>query len=310
MKRLDAPTALATATLVGALLLTATAVPAVAATDTPVRLVDEDEPTAVGETVTVPVVVDEAEGGVGAYNLTVAVEDPDVATVVGAELAGDPGVRDVEVAPDGSHVTVRAALMNTADVGEVTVATITVAGEAAGETGLTVAVETLGDEAGRPYAVTAEEGVSLAVEDDAGSTDGLAGTSGSDPGSDDGADASDDGSDVSGDGNSASDDGSSASSDENGASGDRNQASGDGNSAADDGNGTESGSAADAESTETAASAEESAGIASEPDAGDEEWGALSEVSGFDSHRSPAAAAALFAVAALIGGIAYRRRLR
>ena len=304
MAGLDAPIAPATAALVGVLLLTAIAAPAVAATDTPVRLGGVDEPAAVGETATVPVVVGEAEGGVGAYNLTVAVEDPDVATVVDAEVAGDPGIRDVDVAPDGSYVTVRAALMDTADAGEVTVATVTVAGEAAGETELTVAVETLGDEAGRPYAVTAEEGSSLAVEDDTDSTDGVAGTSGNDPGSDDGSDASDDGSDVSGDGNSASDDGSSASGDENSAPDDRNEASG-------DGSGTESGSTADAESTGTTASAEESAGVASEPDDGGEGWGVLSEVSGFDSHRSPTAAAfALFAVATLIGGVAYRRKLR
>lgn len=290
----DAPTAPVTAALVGVLLLTATAAPAVAATDTPVRLVGVDGPTAVGETATVPVVVSEAEGGVGAYNLTVAVEDPDVATVVDIELAGDPGVREVEIAPDGSHVTVRAALMDTADAGEVTVATVTVAGEAAGKTDLTVAVETLGDEAGSPYAVTAEKGTSLTVEDDTGSTDrsndDVTGTSGDDSGSDDGTDASDDESDGPGDGNSAS---------------------GDGNEASTDGNGTEGGSTADEESTGTTTSTGQSAGTASESDAGDEEWTGLPEVSGFGPYLSPSAAAfALFAAMALIGGVAYQRRLR
>mgnify|MGYP006272040927 CR=1 FL=1 len=303
MARLDGSTALVTAALVGVLLLTATAAPAVAATDTPVRLAGVDGPTAVGETATVPVVVEEADGGVGAYNLTVTVEDPDVATVVGAAVAGDPGLREVEVAPDGSGVTVRAALMDTADTGEVTIATVTVAGEAAGETDLTVAVETLGDEAGSPYAVTAEGGSSLAVEGNAGSADGAAGPSGDDSGSDDGNDASDDGDDVSGDGSGASGERSSAS-------GDGSSAPDDGDDASDDGNGTESGSATDAESTGTTASGERSAGAASEPD-DDEGRGFLSEVSGFSSYLAPTAAGfAIFAVAAMIGGIAYRRRLR
>jgi hypothetical protein len=157
------------------LLLTATATPAIAATDTQVRLVGADKPTAVGETTTVAAVVSDADGGVGAYNLTVAVADSDVATVVDAAVAGDPGARDVEIASDGSNVSARAALMDTGD-GEVTIVTVTIAGEAAGSTDVTVSVEALGDEEGRAYTVTAEEGTSVVVTDDTGSGPAADGT--------------------------------------------------------------------------------------------------------------------------------------
>ncbi|WP_017342184.1 hypothetical protein [Halorubrum sp. T3] len=158
MTSIDTPTAPATAALLGLLLLTAATAPAAAATDTSVRLAAAEEPTAVGETTTVAVVVESADGGVGAYDLTVAVEGPDVASVVDVAVAGGPGARDVEIAPDGSNASVRAALMDTDDAGEVTVATVTVRGESVGSADLAVSVETLGDERGRAYAVTGDGG--------------------------------------------------------------------------------------------------------------------------------------------------------
>jgi hypothetical protein len=290
-----------TAAVLGLLLLTAAAAPAVAATDTSVRLVGADQPTAVGETTTVPVVVETAEGGVGAYNLTVSVDDPTVATVVDADVAGDPGARDVEVAPDGSNASIRAALMDTDDEGAVTVATVTVAGEAAGSTYVDVSVETLGDEEGRAYAVTAEEGSSVAVTDDAGSTDQSnddapgddtdSDTSGSDAGSESNSDASDD--DPAGD-NTDSDTGSEPNTD------------------SDADTSTKSGSSSDTAATESESTpADSSTGSESDADAGDEDRETVVERSGFGSLLTPVTVAfALIAGVALIGGVAYLRRLR
>ena len=304
MAGIDTLTALPTAALVGLLLLSATAAPAVAATDTPVRLVGPDGPATVGETATVSVVVGETEGGVGAYNLTVATDDPDVAAVVDAEVAGDPGIRDVEVAPDGSRVTVRAALMDTADAGEVTVATVTVAAEAAGETDLTVAVETLGDETGRPYEVTTEAGSTLTVDGDTESTGESTGTTPSDESGGTASESADTDENGTEDGSAADAESTeTTSSDESGGTASE--------SADTDENGTEDGSAADAESTGTTPSDEQSSGTASESDAGDEDWVVPTEARESLSLFSPAATGfALFAVAALTGGIVYRRRLR
>lgn len=77
----------------------------------------------------VAVVVGTVEDGVGAYDLSVTVADPDIASVVDVSVAGDPGVRDVAVTPNGPNASVRAALMNTSGETDVTVATATVTGK-------------------------------------------------------------------------------------------------------------------------------------------------------------------------------------
>lgn len=90
-----------------------------------------------------------------------------------------------------------------------------------------------------------------------------------------------------------------------------NSASGDGNKPSTAGNGTEAGPTGDDEPTGTTSAPGQPAGTASEPDAGNAEWIGLPEVSGFGQYLLPSAAAfALFTVMALIGGVAYQRRLR
>jgi hypothetical protein len=259
-----------------------------------VRLAAAEEPTAVGETTTVAVVVESADGGVGAYDLTVAVEDPDVASVVDVAVAGGPGARDVGVAPDGSNASVRAALMDTDDAGEVTVATVTVRGESVGSADLGVSVETLGDERGRAYAVTAERGASVAVAAAEDSTDRS-----DDDASDSTADDSglgDDASDATADDPEPGDGGADASGDD-GESG-----------ASDSGAGSESDSDADAEGgsgsgtgtteTDTGSDADASVGGSTSP-VRPVELGAVS---------APAASLLLAALALLVGAIYLRRR--
>ncbi|QLG27267.1 hypothetical protein HUG10_06780 [Halorarum halophilum] len=152
--------------LLGLLLVTASAVTVSAAGSTTVSLHAAGSTVEEGETTTIDVVVDNADGGVGTYNATVAVDDPDVASITDVELAGDPGLDEVEIADDGSKVSIRAALMNTTDAGAVTIATITLAGDADGSSDVSLSVATLGDEEGRAYSVSETRGSSVAVSED------------------------------------------------------------------------------------------------------------------------------------------------
>ncbi|WP_256290028.1 PKD domain-containing protein [Halobellus inordinatus] len=132
---------------------------------TSVSLSPTSNEVATGDTTTFDLVVDNAEGGVGAYTATVSVDDPSVGSITDVELQGDPaeGTSEANIAADGSSVAIDAALMNTADSGSVVVATITVQGEAAGSTSLSTAVEAIADEDATTYAVTGTNGASLTV---------------------------------------------------------------------------------------------------------------------------------------------------
>jgi len=132
---------------------------------TSVSLSPTSNEVATGDTTTFDLVVDNAEGGVGAYTATVSVDDPSVGSITDVELQGNPaeGTSETNIAADGSSVAIDAALMNTADSGSVVVATITVQGDAAGSTSLSTAVEAVADEDANTYAVTGTNGASLTV---------------------------------------------------------------------------------------------------------------------------------------------------
>jgi PKD repeat protein len=117
------------------------------------------------DTTTYDLVVDDAQGGVGAYTATVSLDDASVATITDVELLGNPSTStsNVDIAADGSSVTIDAALMDTADSGSVPIATITVQGDDAGSTSLSPSVSALGDEDGNNYVVTGTSGASLTV---------------------------------------------------------------------------------------------------------------------------------------------------
>ncbi|MDQ2054593.1 PKD domain-containing protein [Halobellus sp. H-GB7] len=133
--------------------------------ETSVSLSPANGESSVGGTTTYELVVDDAEGGVGAYTATVSVDDPSVGSITDVELQGNPAeeTSEANIAADGSSVAIDAALMNTADSGSVVVATITVQGEAAGSTSLSTAVEAIADEDATTYAVTGTNGASLTV---------------------------------------------------------------------------------------------------------------------------------------------------
>jgi hypothetical protein len=117
----------------------------------------------VGGTETYDLVLDSADGGVGAFTATVALDDPTAANITGVTIADDPGLSDATYAPDNSSVTINAALMNTADTGSVDIASVTVEGASEGSSDLTVDVSALGNEAGESYTITDQSGATVSV---------------------------------------------------------------------------------------------------------------------------------------------------
>jgi hypothetical protein len=171
------------ALLVAALLAAAALAPAgvgAAGPGTATGISPSEAEVAAGETTTFTVTVADASEGIGALNATVSVGDTDAATVTGVSLAGDPGYSESGVGDDGESATLYAAWLGSPiEAGsDVTVATVTVEGAAAGETDLALDVHALGTAGGAQYEVTAEEGAGLSVTD---GSDGGDGSDGSDP---------------------------------------------------------------------------------------------------------------------------------
>jgi len=131
--------------------------------ETSVSLSPQSTEVVVGDTATYDVVVDNTDGGVGAYELTVSLNDASTASITDVTLADTPGLSDVSYAEDNSSVTIRAALLNTTDTGSVSIASITVEGTAEGSSNLSVNAQALGNEDGESYTVTGENGASISV---------------------------------------------------------------------------------------------------------------------------------------------------
>jgi hypothetical protein len=123
------------------------------ASATTVQLDASTDRVAVSETTTVRVVVDDVDGGVGAYDLVVGLSDPSVATITDVRLVGDPGLQTVNVSSNGSRARLNAALLDTDDAGTVTIATVTLSGVAPGTTDVSLSVSALGAEDGSRYPV-------------------------------------------------------------------------------------------------------------------------------------------------------------
>jgi hypothetical protein len=158
-----------------------------AAGETAVGLSSPTAEVAPGETTTFDVVVRDASGGVGAYTANVTIANPEVASIASVEVRGDPGRRNVSVAPGGASVRIEAVLMDTSDTGSVTIATVTVEGETAGTSAVSLALPELGDEEGTAYAVTDASDATLEVRASGGSGGaGGAGSAGSAASADDG----------------------------------------------------------------------------------------------------------------------------
>ncbi|WP_158603165.1 PKD domain-containing protein [Halorubrum sp. Atlit-26R] len=128
-----------------------------------VGLSPDSDLVAVGDSAEYDITVDDAEGGVGVYSMTVAVDDPSVASISGVDLASlaNEELADVQIAEDGSSATIEAVLVDTSDTGSVTLGTVTVESAAEGTTGVSLDVSELGDESGNAYTVTATSGATL-----------------------------------------------------------------------------------------------------------------------------------------------------
>ena len=151
--------------------ITVDAPPTPADKETTLSLDPETESVTVGEESTFTVVVDSAQGGVGAAEIGIAVDDPSVAQITDVTVLGS-GSTNVEIAEDGASADAEYAFRDTADTGSVPVVEVTVEDVAAGETGLSLEAADgnedvlVFDESGQGYDVTGTTGATLTVEED------------------------------------------------------------------------------------------------------------------------------------------------
>jgi hypothetical protein len=117
-----------------------------------------------GERATVQVVVETAAGGVGAQNITVRTNTT-VAMVEDTEPRGSPSEATANTiyGADNASVTIVMAQADTADVGAVVTATVSVAGRTVGTTDLNLTVTALGNETGTSYVVSSVTNASVTV---------------------------------------------------------------------------------------------------------------------------------------------------
>jgi len=156
---------------VGALLLLAAAAigPAAAAGGTTVSSTPTEAATDVRENTTVQIVVDDAQGGVGAAEFRVSV-DENIAEISDVDVHGS-GSTKVTTADNGSFVEVEYAFQDTADTGSVTIADVAVLGHSDGSTAVNLEAATgndkvlVFDEGGTGYDVTDIDAATLRVGD-------------------------------------------------------------------------------------------------------------------------------------------------
>lgn len=150
---------------------------AVAAGTTGVILTPTDQSIETGASADYSVVVANADGGVGAYNITIEIQDPTVAQISAVSLPSDPVIRDITYAEDRSRVQMEVVGLETADTGSVTAATVTLntSANAEGTSAISLTVAALGDEAGNSYTISYTESATVQVGE-SGSSDGTGNT--------------------------------------------------------------------------------------------------------------------------------------
>lgn len=151
-------------------LLVATAGMVAAAGATEVRLSPEAETVDSGQTVTYDIVVGEASGGVGSYNVTVSTNDSAVASIQDMSASGRPVYTDQSGSSEARTLSVSG--MDTIQSGPVTIATVTMEAHADGTAGFDISVTALGDEDGQAYTVANTQGHSLTVVGNSDNDDG------------------------------------------------------------------------------------------------------------------------------------------
>ncbi|WP_256300511.1 hypothetical protein [Haloarchaeobius salinus] len=128
-------------------------------------LVVADESVDPGGTTETTLTLSAVPAGLSGFNVTVAVADTETATVTDAALAEPfPAIGDgsVVVADDGSSVRLKSADLDDEvgpGDGPVTLGTVTLAGETAGQVGLVLSVEQVDDDDGARVDPTADDGL-------------------------------------------------------------------------------------------------------------------------------------------------------
>jgi hypothetical protein len=130
-----------------------------AAKSTNVTLTPDDESVTEGEQTQFDVVVDEVEGGVGAYDVELSLNNTNVEiTDLALSVKGDSSTTSATIADDNSSARVVTALADTEDsTTNLTLLTVTVEGLSEGTSELDLTVYGLGDEVGLPYDVSVDE---------------------------------------------------------------------------------------------------------------------------------------------------------
>jgi hypothetical protein len=129
--------------------------------ETTVQLTPDEQTVTVGNTTSFDVVVDPARGGVGSIDLTVTLENADLARIESAEIPGSPEY--TRQSPVDNGLRIAATGMDTRQNGRVTVATVIVNGTDQGVTDLEVSVTSISDETGTTYSVTETDAATLVI---------------------------------------------------------------------------------------------------------------------------------------------------
>jgi hypothetical protein len=154
-----------------AVLVVASASVAAAGTAANPTLSASSATTTVDEETTVNVTVSEVPDGLSGFNVTLQVADPDVGSVVDASINDEMGLEEVAIVDDGAGVRLKAVdiddVVQSGD-GPVTLATVTLRGDATGSSALTIDVDQVDDDDGNRIDPALGD-ASLTVED--GSSD-------------------------------------------------------------------------------------------------------------------------------------------
>jgi hypothetical protein len=138
-----------------------------AASATTISLTPTDQTIDAGDTATYEVVVDSATDGIGTQEYNLTLDNPSLAGIDSIDIAGSPGLKTVDIADDGSRARVEIAYLSTAieETGSVTIATVTVSGNAAGEANLTLSDPAIADTGGAPYDITDTSSATVQVQE-------------------------------------------------------------------------------------------------------------------------------------------------
>ena len=158
---------------------TAVTFTASAAGDTTVSLSPTERNIESGETTTYAVVVENTDDGIGSTDASVSIDDPSVGSITDVSIAGTPANSNVVITDNGSTASFDAIYFGNAlddDPDGVTIATVTVEGNAAGSTDLSTNVTEISDSNGVVYTVTGTNGATLQVDDGTQTTTATTGT--------------------------------------------------------------------------------------------------------------------------------------